>query len=212
MSNHVHYLIEPQKAADIPKIMHYINWYSAMCFNRMLKRTGHFWEKRYHKTEFLTTDKRRALNTIRYIHANPQAAGMQKGFFYDFSNYGVYERLSDDGLTTWHPAFLSLGENLEECAKKYRDFCYKYKSQEKQPKKFYWGSKLLPKLTVKSKKKSSKHQHLQKSTERNEEAKKEYEIWRENNPEITEVAEKFILANCYNSRHVSDFLNNYEYY
>lgn len=48
MSNHVHYLIEPQKAEDLPKIMHLINWYSAMCFNRMLHRTGHFWEKRYH--------------------------------------------------------------------------------------------------------------------------------------------------------------------
>jgi putative transposase len=42
MSNHIHYLIEPKKAEDIPKIMHYINWYSAMCFNRMLNRTGHF--------------------------------------------------------------------------------------------------------------------------------------------------------------------------
>jgi putative transposase len=35
MSNHVHYLIEPQKPEDLPKIMHLINWYSAMCFNRM---------------------------------------------------------------------------------------------------------------------------------------------------------------------------------
>jgi putative transposase len=49
MSNHVHYLIEPQKAADIPKIMHYINWFSAMCFNRMLKRTGHGFDFAHHK-------------------------------------------------------------------------------------------------------------------------------------------------------------------
>ncbi|MEH2240221.1 MAG: hypothetical protein V7K30_29160 [Nostoc sp.] len=49
------------------------------------------------------------MNTLRYIHANPKAAGMQEGFFYDFSNYGVYERLGDDGLTTWHLAFLTLG-------------------------------------------------------------------------------------------------------
>lgn len=32
MSNHIHYLIEPKKAEDIPKIMQYINWYSVMCF------------------------------------------------------------------------------------------------------------------------------------------------------------------------------------
>ncbi|MGH1393112.1 MAG: PatA/PatG family cyanobactin maturation protease [Trichormus sp.] len=48
MSNHVHYLIEPTQPKDLPKIMHFLNWYTAMCFNRMLRRTGHFWEKRYY--------------------------------------------------------------------------------------------------------------------------------------------------------------------
>lgn len=67
MSNHVHYLIEPAQADDIPNIMHWLNWYTAMCFNRMLNRTGHFWEKRYHCTGFAANDTRRALNTIRYI-------------------------------------------------------------------------------------------------------------------------------------------------
>lgn len=211
MSNHIHYLIEPQKCSDIPQIMHYINWYSAMCFNRMLNRTGHFWEKRYHKTSFLSSDTRRALNTLRYIHANPKAAGMQEGFFYDFSNYGVYERLGDDGITVWHPAFLALGEDLEECAAKYRNFCYQYKPKEKQGKGFHWGNKLLPKLTRKNKSKSSNKKKPPPS-EKDEEAKRQYEIWRENNPEIIEVSEKFIFANCYNPRHVGEFLNNYEYY
>ncbi len=86
MSNHIHYLIEPKQAEDIPHIMHYINWYSAMCFNRMLGRTGHFWEKRYQATSFSNSNQKRALNTLRYIH-DPQATGMQQGFFYDFSNY-----------------------------------------------------------------------------------------------------------------------------
>ncbi|MBE9145832.1 transposase [Planktothrix mougeotii] len=208
MSNHIHYLIEPQKTEDVPKIMHYLNWYSAMCFNRMLKRTGHFWEKRYHSTSFPSSDQRRALNTLRYIHANPQSAGMQKGFFYDFSNYGVYERLSDDGITTWHPAFLALGENLEECAEKYRNFCYKYKPPEKQSKGFHWGSKLLPKLTrIKKASPQNKKPH-----QPDEEAKRFYEIWRENNPEIVEVSEKFIFANCYNKKSVAEFLNNYIHY
>ena len=38
MSNHVHYLLEPTQPEDLPKIMHWLNWYTAMCFNRMLKR------------------------------------------------------------------------------------------------------------------------------------------------------------------------------
>jgi putative transposase len=48
MSNHVHYLLEPLEPEDLPHIMHWLNWYTAMCFNRMLNRSGHFWEKRYH--------------------------------------------------------------------------------------------------------------------------------------------------------------------
>jgi putative transposase len=73
---------------------------------------------------------------------------MQNGFFYDFSNYGVYERLGDDGITTWHPAFLALGEDIEECSRKYKKFCHQYKSQEKKGKKFYWGDKLIKKRKI----------------------------------------------------------------
>ena len=31
MSNHVHYLLEPTQPEDLPKIMHFLNWYTAMC-------------------------------------------------------------------------------------------------------------------------------------------------------------------------------------
>ncbi|WP_232731702.1 transposase [Kamptonema formosum] len=56
MSNHVHYLIEPAQSEDLPKIMHFLNWYTAMCFNRMLGRTGHFWEKRYYCDGFAPSE------------------------------------------------------------------------------------------------------------------------------------------------------------
>jgi putative transposase len=49
MSNHVHYLLEPLEPQDLPKIMHWLNWYTAMCFNRMLNRTGS--QKRYQMGE-----------------------------------------------------------------------------------------------------------------------------------------------------------------
>ena len=143
MSNHVHYLIEPAQPEDLPKIMHFLNWYTAMCFNRMLRRTGHFWERRYFCDGFPASDLERGLNTLRYIHGNPKAAKMRSSFFYDFSNYGSYERLTDDGLTQWHPAFLQLGNSSEECARKYKGFCQKYKPKEKTPTKCHWGSKLL---------------------------------------------------------------------
>ncbi len=143
MSNHVHYLIEPTQPEDLPKIMHFLNWYTAMCFNRMLNRTGHFWEQRYFCDGFPPTDKQRALNTLRYIHSNPKAAQMRQSLFYDFSNYGSYDGLTNDGLTQWHPAFLELGKTLDECARRYRGFCQRHKPSAKPASKSNWGSRLL---------------------------------------------------------------------
>lgn len=144
MSNHVHYLIKPEDPAQLPRIMHYINWYSAMCFNRMLKRSGHFWEGRYRSTSFPGHDQQRSLNTLRTIHANPKAAGMRRGYFYAYSNYGIYERLSDDGLTEWHPAFLAMGRSLDDCQKRYQRFCQRYSPKKKEARRCSWGSRLFP--------------------------------------------------------------------
>ena len=120
MNNHVHYLME---CAELPRFMHYVNWYSAMCLNRLLGRRGHFWEKRYHAAGFRNADRCRALHVLRYTHGNPMAVDLSGGFVYPFSNYGTYENLRDDGLTRWHGLFLRLGLSLEECAIRYNSFC-----------------------------------------------------------------------------------------
>ncbi len=193
MSNHVHYLLAPQQPEDLPKVMHWLNWYTAMCFNRILNRTGHFWEKRYHSTGFPLSDQRRALNTLRYIHANPKAANMQQGFFYDYSNYGIHDRLSQDGITQWHPAFLALGTTLEVCATAYRKFCKKYKPKPKPEKKNYWGSKLLAQIRARSrvkKKPSLGQQSL-------------WDEWEVSAAEIRKVAKKFVMANCFDPKFAS---------
>jgi putative transposase len=188
MSNHVHYLLEPAQPTDLPKIMHWLNWYTAMCFNRMLNRTGHFWEKRYHSTGFANTDKRRALNTLRYIHANPKAAGMQPGFFYDFSNYGMHDRLGDDGITQWHPAFLQLGKTLDECAAKYRKFCQQYRPKPKPESKNHWGSRLLAGMKIKKGKGKTSPGQISFP----------WAPLDTSDPEINAAAEKFVRANSYN--------------
>lgn len=188
MSNHVHYLIQPQVPKEMPRIMHFLNWYSAMCFNRMMNRTGHFWEKRYHAVGFPEDDHRRALNTLRYIHANPKAAGMQRGFFFDFSNYGSYERLTQDGLTEWHPAFLKMAATLELCAAAYRRFCERYQPRPKPERKSHWGSKLLANIMAARRVRRRKHKISpgQKSL---------WKDWDEPFEEIKTVADKFQRAN-----------------
>ncbi|MEM6252364.1 MAG: transposase [Cyanobacteria bacterium P01_D01_bin.156] len=188
MSNHVHYLLKPQQPEELPKIMHWLNWYSAMCFNRMLNRTGHFWEKRYHSSGFEMSDTRRALNTIRYIHGNPKAANMQQGFFYDFSNYGTYERLTQDGITEWHLAFMALGATLEICATIYRKFCERYRPRPKPEKRNYWGNTLLARMKLKGKPKK-KVSPGQKSL---------WQEWDAPMEEIQNITERFLMANAYN--------------
>ena len=188
MSNHVHYLLKPQQPEDLPKIMHWLNWFTAMCFNRLLNRTGHFWEKRYHSSGFPNTDYRRVLNTLRYIHANPKAANMQQGFFYDFSNYGVYDRLTQDDMPQWHPAFLTLGATLEICADAYRKFCKNYRPKPKKERKSHWGKNLLAGLRpIKKADKTSPGQ-----------TRLPWDGWQAPFDEIHEVAKKFVLANAFN--------------
>jgi len=160
-----------------------------MGFNRIMNRTGHFWEKRYHSTGFPVTDKRRALNTLRYIHANPKAANMQQGFFYDFSNYGSYDRLTQDGLTQWHPAFLALGPTLDLCAAAYRKFCKRYRPQPKPEKRQHWGRKKLAGLRSKMKAKAKTVSPGQKSL---------WDSWDAPLDEIMTTAKTFVLANCLN--------------
>ena len=113
---------------------------------------------------------------------------MRQSFFYDFSNYGSYERLTDDGLTQWHPAFLRLGNSLEECAKKYKGFCQKYKPKEKNPSQCHWGSKLL----------AGVHLTNQGSTTNPKKSKSGFPpppCQVSETPELTEVVRQFIAAN-----------------
>jgi len=111
---------------------------------------------------------------------------MQQGWFYDYSNYGVYDRLTEDGITQWHPAFLALGTSLDICAAAYRKFCKTYKPQPKPEKKNHWGSKRLAgfKPIRKAQKVSPGQMNLWKE-------------WQLPLNDIREVAKKFVLANCF---------------
>ena len=143
MANHIHLLLKPQDATQLPKLMHWVGWYASMLLNRISKRCGHFWEARYYATPIAPEDHQRALNTLRYIHANPKAAGVRKGFYDPYSNYGHYSRLESDGLSDWHPAFLQLAPTLTGCSKRYQNFCKKYRCKSKPIKIKQWGSKLI---------------------------------------------------------------------
>ena len=62
------------------------------------------------------------------------------GFWYGWSNYGSYDRLSLDGLSEWHPAFLRMASTLSGCAKAYRRFCKRYRVKASaKADRYNWG-------------------------------------------------------------------------
>ena len=81
------------------------------------------------------------LNTLRYIHANPKAAGVRKGFYDPYSNYGHYGRLECDGISEWHPSFLQLASSLKGCSRRYERFCQRYRHHAKGVARCHWGAK-----------------------------------------------------------------------
>ncbi len=50
IANHIHLLIKPDDASQLPKLMHWVGWYASMLLNRLSGRCGHFWEARYYST------------------------------------------------------------------------------------------------------------------------------------------------------------------
>ena len=153
MANHLHLLLRPDDASQLPKLMHWFGWYSAMALNRLSGRCGHFWEARYYATAIAAKDHRRVLNTLRYIHANPKAAGVRNGFYDPYSNYGHYGRLACDGISEWHPSFLQLASSLKGCSRRYERFGQKYRHHAKGGAKCHWGSRMLKRLVGSSRSK-----------------------------------------------------------
>jgi REP element-mobilizing transposase RayT len=109
MANHLHLLIRPDDASQLPRLMHWISWYSAMALNHLSVRYS-----------------------FRYIHANPMAAEIRKGFYDPYSNYGHYSRLECDGISEWHPSFLQMAITLKGCSKRYERFCQQYRRYSKR--------------------------------------------------------------------------------
>jgi len=74
MLNHVHLLLQPKEGEHLPDIMHSIKSFTAQKANKLLGRTGRFWQResfdRYIRNE------KHFLAVIRYIEENPVKAGL----------------------------------------------------------------------------------------------------------------------------------------
>jgi len=121
MSNHVHLFVKEKDIGDISKIMHKILTKYAGWFNFKYLRTGILFENRY-KSEPVE-DERYFLSLIRYIHQNPQKAGMVKKLEeYPWSSYREYVNITKAGITDIDFALDILSDNIKIAIEKFIEF------------------------------------------------------------------------------------------
>lgn len=86
MENHFHLLLHAETGLD--RIMKRICCSYAYYYNEKYGRTGHLFQERY-RSEAIKDDKQ-LLATVRYIHNNPQKAGICRHEAYEWSSWREY--------------------------------------------------------------------------------------------------------------------------
>ena len=87
MSNHMHLLVEDRED-ELGAFMKRLNETYARYFSKVTDRVGHVFQGRYWSEP--VEDNARFLAVLRYIHANPEAAGICRVQDYPWSSYQAY--------------------------------------------------------------------------------------------------------------------------
>ena len=111
MTNHVHLLLTPAKAAVVPRLVIALGRRYVQYINKTYRRTGTLWDSRYKSS--LVQAETHLLRCMRYIELNPVRAGMvDDPARYRWSSYrhnGLGQR---DELLSPHPAYLDLDREV----------------------------------------------------------------------------------------------------
>ncbi len=119
MTNHVHLLLTPKKAARVPDLIISQGRRYVQYINRTYRRTGTLWDSRY-KSSLVQADTY-LLTCMRYIELNPLRAGMATDpAHYRWSSYRANGLGQVDARLTSHDVYLSLGPNANQRKAAYR--------------------------------------------------------------------------------------------
>jgi Rad3-related DNA helicase/REP element-mobilizing transposase RayT len=75
MPNHVHVVVQPLAGFTLPQIVHSWKSYTANVVNKMLNRTGPFWQIEYY--DHLVRDEKDLEHCVEYAFCNPDNAGIE---------------------------------------------------------------------------------------------------------------------------------------
>lgn len=87
MYNHIHLVIRVQNGL-ISKIIQSLEIRYSQYFNNRYDRTGHLFENRFRSKN--VEDKQYLLDVCRYVHRNPESAGISSTVNYKWSSYNEY--------------------------------------------------------------------------------------------------------------------------
>ncbi len=74
MPNHVHVIVEPIAGHELPALLHSWKSFTAKAANRLLGRTGNFWQEEYY--DHLIRDEGDYAHAMHYLLDNPVNAGL----------------------------------------------------------------------------------------------------------------------------------------
>ncbi len=119
MGNHAHMLIE---VGEIPlsKIMQGVQQVYTYYYNKKNNRSGHVFQQR-HKAILCNRDHY-LLSLIRYIHQNPQRAGIKEGLNYTYCSHKNYIGDNLDSLVDRQFPLSLFGKSLEQQLEGYNEF------------------------------------------------------------------------------------------
>ncbi|CAN5708488.1 transposase [soil metagenome] len=108
MTNHVHLLLTPMRAAAVPKLIISLGRRYVQYINRQYRRTGTLWESRYKSS--LIEAKTYLLTAMRYIELKPvRAAMVDDPAHHRWTSYRANALGQVSPLLIPHPVYLALG-------------------------------------------------------------------------------------------------------
>ena len=119
MTNHVHLLLTPKKAATVPKLIISLDRRYVQYVNRSHRRTGTLWDSRY-KSSLIDAEPY-LLACQRYIELNPvRAAMVDDPAHYRWTSYRSHALGQADARLSPHTLYLALGRTAAERQAAYR--------------------------------------------------------------------------------------------
>lgn len=150
MPNHVHFIIH-DKFNNLSTMIQSLNVRYSNYFNKKYERVGHLFENRFKSKNI--EEENYLKNVVRYIHKNPENAGMKK--YYEWSSYNEY--ITSKNLIVDRKFILNLFENN---VKNFEYFHNEYKKDKDLGQNYEMVNKIEDEEAIKIMKEISKEENL----------------------------------------------------